>query len=297
MDIALTGSSGLIGTHLVDVLTGAGHRVLRLVRRTPASTDEARWDPERGTIDAASLEGLDAVVHLAGEGIGERRWTPEQKARIRSSRVDGTMLLATTLAGLQRPPSRLLSGSAIGVYGDTGARAVDETAPPGSGFLPEVCVAWEAAAQPAIDAGIATAFLRTGVVLSPDGGALARQLPFFKLGLGGRSGRGDQFLSWITIDDHIAATVSLLGDEPVTGPVNLTAPNPVTNAEFTRQLGRTLHRPTTIIPMAGPRLLFGRELADTLLLESQRVEPAVLTDRGFEFSHPTIDAALRHLLG
>ena len=189
MDIAITGSSGLIGTKLRSHLERGGHRVLRVVRRAGdrPSSDEMLWDPAAGTIDERALDGIDAVVHLAGEGIGEKRWTAEQKERIRSSRTDGTTLLATTLARLDRAPKRLLSGSAIGVYGDTGERPTDESGPAGTGYLPDLCIAWENAAQPAIDAEISTAFLRTGVVLSPDGGALARQLPFFKAGLGGRS--------------------------------------------------------------------------------------------------------------
>lgn len=297
MDVAITGSSGLIGSHLRRALESEGHRVLRVVRRASErpSTDEALWDIEAGTIDAAAFEGIDAVIHLAGEGIGERRWTPEQKQRIRESRTQGTALLATTLAGLQRPPARLLSGSAIGYYGDTGDRPTDETGHAGTGFLPDVVDAWESAAAPATDAGIATTFLRTGVVLSPKGGALARQLPFFKFGLGGRSGNGRQYLSWIDIDDHLAATIWLLSAD-LDGPVNLTAPNPVTNAEFSSALGRALKRPTTIIPMFGPRLLFGRELADTLLLESQRIVPARLTEAGFEFRYPKLDASFAHLL-
>ena len=298
MDIAITGSSGLIGTRLASRLERDGHRVLRVVRRPSErpNSDEAVWDPARGTIDRDALEGIDAVVHLAGEGIGEKRWTPEQKAAIRDSRLDGTTLLATTLAALNRRPARLLSGSAIGIYGDTGDRATDERGPVGTGFLPDLCLAWEDAARPAVDAGISTAYLRTGVVLSPDGGALAKQLPFFKAGLGGRSGNGRQYLSWITIDDHIDAVVSLLTSD-VVGPVNLTAPHPVTNSVFVKALGRVLHRPTTVIPMFGPRMLFGKELADTLLLESQRILPAVLEGAGHRFSHPTVDVALAHLLG
>jgi len=297
MDIAITGATGLIGTRLATSLESSGHRVLRVVRRPSGrpGTDETVWDPAAGRIDAGAFDGLDAVVHLAGEGIGEGRWTPEQKRRIRDSRTDGTALLARTLATLPRPPRRLLSGSAIGFYGDTGDRPTDESGPAGTGYLPEVCVAWEAAAQPAVDAGIATAYLRTGVVLSAAGGALAKQLLPFKLGLGGRSGSGRQYVSWITLDDHVAATTWLL-DADIAGPVNLTAPNPVTNAEFATALGRALHRPTTIIPMIGPRLLMGRELADTLLLESQRIVPGVLESSGFSFSHPTIDGALRHVL-
>lgn len=297
MDIAITGSSGLIGTKLRSQLERGGHRVLRVVRRAGdrPSSDEMLWDPAAGTIDERALDGIDAVVHLAGEGIGEKRWTAEQKERIRSSRTDGTTLLATTLARLDRAPKRLLSGSAIGFYGDTGERTTDESGPAGTGYLPDLCIAWENAAQPAIDAGISTAFLRTGVVLSPDGGALARQLPFFKAGLGGRSGSGRQFISWIDIDDYITAVEWLLTAD-VVGPVNLTAPTPVTNATFAKALGRALHRPTTVIPMFGPRMLFGKELADTLLLESQRIIPAVLDRSGHEFTYPTIDASLGHLV-
>jgi uncharacterized protein (TIGR01777 family) len=295
MDIAVTGASGLIGTALTRSLAAQGHRVLRLVRSAGGGTDTVRWDPAAGTIDAAGLEGVDAVIHLAGEGIGEKRWSAEQKEKIRTSRTLGTALIASTLAGLQTPPKVLLSGSAIGFYGDTGDRVVDETAPAGSDYLASVCVDWEAAAAPAVEAGIRTAFLRTGIVLSPDGGALGKQLPFFKLGAGGRAGKGTQWMSWISMDDEIAATEFLLTAE-VSGPVNLVAPNPATNAEFTKALGRAVHRPTTIIPMAGPRLLFGKELADSLLLTSTRVAPAVLTAAGFTFGQPDLDGALRSVL-
>lgn len=294
MEIAITGASGLIGGALVRRLEADGHHVLRLVRRTPQE-GEAHWDPAAGTIDAGALDGIDAVVHLAGEGIGEKRWTAEQKTKIRTSRVQGTSLLAAAIADLDRPPATFVVGSAIGYYGDTGDRAVDETAPPGDDFLASICVDWESAARPATVAGIRTVLARTGIVLSVDGGALARQLPFFKLGLGGRSGNGRQYQSWISIDDEAAALAWLLTAE-VDGPVNLTAPEPVTNAEFAKTLGRVLHRPTTIIPMAGPRLLFGRELADALLLTSALVTPSVLTTHGFEFSHPKLDAALTDLL-
>jgi len=295
MDIAITGSNGLIGKRLVGDLEADGHRVLRVVRSADSSTDSMQWDPVKGTIDAAALEGIDAVIHLAGEGIAEKRWTDEQKATIRSSRELGTTLLATTLAGLDRPPTALLSGSAIGYYGDTADRITAENGPAGTGFLPDVCIAWEAAAAPAVEAGIRTMFLRTGVVLSAKGGSLGKQLPFFKFGLGGRSGRGNQYISWISLDDEVGAIAWLLGQE-LDGPVNLTAPNPVTNAQFARSLGSALHRPTTVIPMIGPRVLFGRELADTLLLESARIIPAKLTQGGYEFRHPTIDVALAHLV-
>ncbi len=298
MDIAITGSSGLIGSALGRRLSDAGHRVLRVVRPSSANTsgDTITWDPAAGSIDAAGLEGLDAVVNLAGEGIGERRWTPEQKQRILDSRVRGTTLLAATLAGLDRPPAVLLSGSAIGVYGDTGDRPVDETRAPGSDFLAQVCVEWEGATTAASEAGIRTVLLRTGIVLDADGGALGKQLTFFRLGLGGRSGSGRQYWSWITLTDEVAAIEFLLTAD-VSGPVNLTAPNPSTNAEFARTLGRVLGRPTTVIPMIGPRLLLGRELADSLLLTSQRVLPGVLESAGFPFTDPELEAALRSVVG
>ena len=300
MDIAITGASGLIGTPLVAKLTAEGHRVLRLVRSThptAGGSDTSAWDPVEGTIDAAALEGIDAVIHLAGAGIGDKRWTDEQKRILRTSRTLGTGLLARTLAGLDRPPGHLLSGSAIGYYGDTGDRATDESGPAGSDFLSGICVDWEAAAQPAIDAGIATTFLRTGIVLSPDGGALGKQLLPFKLGLGGRAGSGRQYQSWISIDDELGAIGFLLAHPELTGPVNLTAPDPVTNAEFTKALGKALHRPTTVLPMFGPRLLFGRELADTLLLSSQRIVPGVLSAAGYPYAHPDLAEALAYLLG
>jgi uncharacterized protein len=297
MDIAVTGSTGLIGTRLVESLEAHGHRVLRLVRPGSASpdADHAPWDPATGSIDAAALEGIDAVVHLAGEGIAERKWTPEQKERILRSRTDGTTLLAETIAKLDRPPSTFLSGSAVGFYGETGDRVTDETGPPGSDFTASVCIDWEASAAAAADAGIRTAFLRTGIVLDDRGGALAKQLPFFRAGLGGRAGSGKQYLSWISLSDEIRAIEFLLGSD-LAGPVNLTAPNPVSNSEFTRTLGHVLGRPTTILPMFGPRLLYGRELADSLLLTSQRVVPAALGGAGFAFDHPELEGALRSIL-
>lgn len=306
MDIAVTGSTGLIGRRLVADLRTAGHRVLGVVRPSSSSAtgDTISWDPAVGTIDAGGFEGLDAVVHLAGEGIAEKRWTDDQKRRILESRTQGTGLLARTLAGLQKPPTVLLSGSAVGYYGDTGDRVTDESGPAGRDFPAMVCVAWEDAATPAVEAGLRVAFLRTGIVLSTDGGALAKQLPAFKLGLGGRAGKGTQFQSWISIDDEVGAIIHLLGagtggvgaGAAVSGPVNLTAPDPVTNAEFTKALGAALHRPTTILPMFGPRLLFGRELADSLLLTSQRVVPTALEASGYSFRHPDIEGALRALL-
>lgn len=297
MKVAITGSSGLLGSALVGGLRGAGHTAVRIVRREGDRPDEVAWDPERGTIDAAALEGVDAVVHLAGAGIGDQRWTEDRKREILESRVKGTTLLAETLAGLDRKPRVLLSASGIDYYGDTGDAVVTEATPSGTGFLAEVCRQWEAATAAAAAAGIRTVLMRTGVVQSPDGGALKRTLPPFKFGIGGRFGSGRQWWSWISIDDHVRAMLHLI-DGDVSGPANLTAPNPVTNREYTKALGRELGRPTLLpIPMAGPRLLLGRELADTLLLASHRILPAVLQESGFEFRHPTIEQCLAAVLG
>ncbi len=293
MDVAVTGSTGLIGTALVAALAQAGHRAIRVIR---GDGHGIKWDPKAGTIDAAALEGIDAVVHLAGAGIGDRRWNDAYKRELLDSRVQGTGLLARTLAGLQRPPAVLVSASAIGWYGDRGDDVLDETAGPGSGFLADLCRQWEAAADPARDAGIRVAHPRSGIVLSPKGGALKKQLPLFKLGLGGRLGPGTQWQSWIALDDEVAALLHLLGAE-VAGPVNLTAPNPVTNLEFTKTLGTVLHRPTLIpVPSFAPKLLLGSELADVLLFEGQRVVPRVLEASGYAFHHPDLEGALRSML-
>jgi uncharacterized protein (TIGR01777 family) len=296
MDVAITGASGLIGTALVGLLRAEGHRPIRLVRRAASGADEITWDPAGGTIDAASLEGVGAVVHLAGAGIGDKRWSDAYKREILESRTLGTGLLARTLAGLDRRPAAFLSGSAIGFYGAHGDEEFDETSPAGSGFLADVVQAWEGAAAPAAEAGIRTAFLRTGIVLSPAGGALKKQLPIFKSGLGGRFGSGRAWQSWISIDDEVGAIVFLL-DATVAGPVNLTAPNPVTNAEFTKVLGTVLRRPTAMpIPSFGPKLLLGREAADALLFTGQRVLPRVLESAGYRFADPQLEGALRRLL-
>jgi uncharacterized protein (TIGR01777 family) len=287
--VAVTGSSGLIGTALSTSLERDGHDVLR-VRRGE------HWDPTTGRIDRAAFEGLDAVVHLGGVGIADSRWTAAQKGRVLTSRTAGTTLLATTLARLDAPPAVLLSGSAVGYYGDHGDTIIDESSTPGDDFPARVCIEWEASAAAAADAGIRVAYLRTGVVQATEGGALAKQLPFFRLGLGGRAGSGRQYLSWITLVDEVRAIRFLL-DHDVSGPVNLVAPEPVTNAEYTTALGAALHRPTTILPMIGPRLLYGRELADSLLLTSQRAVPAVLLEAGFDFEHPTLPEALESVLG
>ncbi len=297
MDVVISGSSGLIGSALVGALRAAGHRPVRLVRRPAAGADEIAWDPAAGQIDAASLEGVGAVVHLAGAGIGDRRWTEAYKQQILESRTASTSLLATTVASLGRPPAVFLSGSAIGFYGASATETFTERSPHGSGFLAEVCVAWEAAAAPAVDAGIRTAFLRTGIVLSPAGGALRKQLPLFRLGLGGRFGSGRQWQSWISIDDEVAAIIHLLTSS-VHGPVNLTAPNPVTNGEFTKTLGRVLRRPAVLpVPRFAPALLLGGELADNLLFTGQRVLPEVLLADGYAFRHAELEDCLRALLG
>lgn len=292
MELVVTGASGFVGSALVPALRGAGHDVRRLVRRTPAAPDELQWDPDAGTIDAGGLAGVEGAVHLAGEGIAEKRWSPEQKRRIRESRVRGTSLLSSTLAGLDHRPSVLLSGSAVGFYGDRGDELLDESSPPGRGFLSEVVQAWEAATAPAEHAGIRVVHLRTGIVLSPDGGAMAKTLPLFRLGLGGPIGRGREWWPWITLEDEVRAIVHLLGVD-VFGPVNLVAPNPVRNAEYTRALGAALHRPALLpVPRLGPAALLGRELAGALLGQSQRVVPQRLLASGFAFSHPEIGPAL-----
>ena len=298
MRVAVTGSTGFIGRALVASLRGDGHEVVRVVRGSKVDDEPTvRWDLDARTIDPAGLEGVDAVVHLAGESIAGKRWTDEQRRRILDSRTSGTDLLARALAGLDRPPRTLLSGSAIGYYGDRGDEELTEASDPGSLFLSEVCEAWEAAARAAVDAGIRTAFLRTGIVLAGTGGVLGKMLPLFRFGLGGKLGDGRQWMSWITLADHVRAMRFLL-DHEVGGPVNLTAPAPVTNAAFTKALGTVLGRPTVVpVPRFGPRLLLGRALADELLFASQRVAPAVLGDAGFEFEAPELDGALRAVLG
>lgn len=298
MDIAITGSSGLVGTALKADLTAKGHRPIGVVRRQPKpGSDEIQWDPAAGTIDAESLNGVGAVVHLAGAGIADKRWTDARKQLILDSRVDSTTLLATTLAGLAKPPGAFVSGSAVGFYGSRGDEELTESSTRGEGYLADVTVAWEEAAQPAIDAGIRTTFARTGIVLSTAGGALAKQLPLFKFGLGGKLGNGRQWLPWISIDDEINALQFLIESE-LSGPVNLTAPAPCTNAEFTTALGKALGRPTILpIPSFGPKLLLGADLADALLFGSQKILPNVLTTAGYSFVHADIATALNDICG
>ncbi|WCO68540.1 TIGR01777 family oxidoreductase [Iamia majanohamensis] len=296
MRIAVTGSHGLIGGALVRSLEGDGHRVVRVVRGTPGPS-EVRWDIDAGEIDTAGLEGLDGVVHLAGAGIASSRWTEEHKAAVLHSRSRGTALLSEALASLSEPPPVLVSGSAIGYYGDRGDEVLTEDSPPGEGFLPEVCLAWEAATGLAASAGIRVAHVRTGIVLSPDGGALGKQLLPFKLGLGGPAGAGHQWMPWISLDDEVAAIRFLL-DHDVAGPVDLTAPHPVSNRVFAKTLGKVLHRPAVLpIPRAVTHLPLGvGALVENLLFSSARVLPAVLEEAGFSFRHETLEEALRDLL-
>jgi uncharacterized protein len=297
MIVAITGSTGLVGSVLVDALEADGHLVRRLVRRpTREGQHEIRWDPEGGTIEAAELAHVDAVVHLAGENLAAHRWTTAFKEKIRDSRVRGTRLLCETLAGLASKPTVLVSASAIGYYGDRGAESVDETSTPGTGFLAEVCQQWEAATHPARDANIRVVNLRTGVVLSRRGGALAQMLTPFKLGLGGAIGSGQQYLSWISVDDLTRVIQFALSAAALAGPVNAVTPEPVTNREFTKTLGRVLGRPTVFpMPAFAARLAFG-EMADEMLLSSIRVKPRALTTLGFEFLLPQLEPALRHAI-
>jgi uncharacterized protein (TIGR01777 family) len=295
MKIIVSGSSGLVGAALIPRLAQAGHEVTRLVRRAPMP-GELRWDPTAGTIDAAALEGCDAVIHLAGAGIADHRWTDEYKRELRESRTAPTRLLAQAIAGLDRRPAVMLSASAIGWYGPRNDELLDEQSEPGTGFLADICRDWEAATAPAEEAGIRVAHLRTGIVLSTKGGALKKQLPLFKLGLGGKFGDGTQWQSWISMPDEVGAISHLLTAD-VRGAVNLTAPTPVRNAEFTAALATALHRPAVVpIPSFGPKLLLGSELAEALLYTGQRVLPTALLAAGYRFEHPTIDVALRALL-
>jgi uncharacterized protein len=297
MKVLISGSHGLVGKALVDSLVEDGHEVVRLVRRahTPGVL-EVEWHPNQGRIDAQHLEGLDAVIHLAGESIASGRWTDEKKRAIRESRTKGTRLLSETLAQLSQPPSVFISASAIGYYGNRGDEELTEKSSPGDDFLASVCVEWEEAARPAAEKGIRTILARFGIILDREGGALAKMMTPFRMGIGGRVGDGRQWMSWIALDDVINALKFLLLDSAVRGPVNIVAPNPVTNAEFTKTLGRVLSRPTFFpIPAFGARLAFG-EMADALLLSSQRVEPAVLEARGFAPYWPRLEPALQHLL-
>ncbi|MFI9174324.1 TIGR01777 family oxidoreductase [Streptomyces lincolnensis] len=290
--IAVSGASGLIGSALVRSLTADGHQVVRLVRHAPRSEDEVRWDPEAGRVDTAGLAGCDAVVNLAGAGVGDHRWTEAYKTRIRSGRVLGTKALAEAAASLDTPPRVFVNGSAIGFYGETGDRTVDEDAPPGQGFLPELCVEWEGAAAPAEAAGIRTAFVRTGLVVSRGGGAWAKLFPLFKAGLGGRMGDGRQYWSFVSLHDEVAAIRHLLDTEGLSGPFNVTAPQPLTNREITAAMGRVLRRPTLFtVPAPVLNTVLGEMAGD--VLGSQRVVPKRLLESGFTFAFPGIEEAIR----
>lgn len=295
MRILMSGASGLIGSALSSHLSANGHTVTRLVRRD-AREGEHTWDPVAASLDPAAFDGCDAVINLSGANIGDKRWTDQYKSELLSSRLQTTTLLATTMAGLDTKPSVFISGSAIGWYGDRGDERLDELSPAGADFLSNLCQQWEAATLPAEDAGIRTVHVRTGIVLSAQGGALKKQLPLFKLGLGGRFGNGHQWQSWISINDEVGAITHLLTTD-ICGAVNITAPNPVTNSEFTTTLAKVLHRPAVLpIPSFGPKMLFGGEMVDALLLSGQRVSPTALQRSGYEFLHETLDVALRDLL-
>lgn len=290
--IAVTGASGLIGSALVRSLTADGHEVVRLVRRAARGADEVCWNPEEQYVDAAGLEGCDAVVNLAGAGVGDHRWTDAYKKKIRDSRVLGTAALAEAVAALDRPPRVFVSASAIGIYGETGERPVDEDTPPGDGFLPSVCVAWEEAAAPVQEAGVRTAFARTGLVVAHKGGAWGKLFPLFKAGLGGRMGDGRQYWSFIALHDEVAAIRHLIDTDGLSGPFNLTAPNPLTNGEITAAMGRVLRRPTLFtVPAPALRLVLGEMSGD--VLGSQRVLPKRLLESGFTFAFPEIEGAVR----
>ena len=301
MDVLVTGSTGFIGSALLPALVAAGHRPIRAVRgrAAPAGVDAIRWDPDAGTIDTGALEDLGAVVHLAGAGIGDKRWTDDRKRVILESRTRGTRTLAEALASLQRPPPVLVSSSGVGYYGsDAGDTILTEESPPGHDFLARVCVEWEAATAPAADAGIRVVRMRQGIVLGRDGGMIQQLLTPFRLGLGGRLGSGEQWMSWITIDDLVDAILFALRTDALAGPANLTAPEPVRNKGFTAALGRALHRPTLIpTPLAPLRAIYGGELVEHMVLASQRAVPKALEERGFQFRHPTLDAALHAVLG
>ena len=295
MRIAVTGSSGLIGSALVPHLRAAGHDVQRVVRRAAAAPDEITWDPAKGTIDLAALNGVDGVVHLAGAGVGDHRWSDDYKREILDSRIDSTNTIVRAMQQLEHRPRVLVSASAIGWYGDTGDRIVDETAPAGTGFLADVVRAWEGASQVAVESGIRVVNPRTGLVVAKSGGAWARMFPLFKLGLGGKLGNGKQYWSWISLRDEVCALQFLLEQEHLAGAVNLTAPNPVTNAEVTKVMGEVLGRPT-LLPAPAFALKAALGEFSTEVLGSARVVPAVLDNAQFRFQDTTIESAIRTAL-
>ncbi len=293
MRVIISGASGLIGSALSSELRTGGHDVVALVRRPAAGPNEVQWDPAKGTLSAEALAGADAVVHLAGAGIGDHRWTDDYKREVLESRTKSTTLLAERIAECSQRPPVLLSGSAIGIYGASDDRELDESSPAGTGFLADVCVQWEAGTAAAAEAGVRVAHLRTGIVLTKQGGALKKMLPLFKLGVGGKFGNGRQWMSWISLPDEVSAIIHLLTHD-VHGAVNLTAPAPVNGAEFATTLGKVLHRPAKLpVPAFGPKLLLGSELADALLFTGQRVLPKVLQQSGYTFQHATLTEALQ----
>ncbi len=297
MKIFVTGSSGLIGSALVAFLTAHGHTVTRLVRRSPRpGAEEIFWNPEAGSIDASSLEGFEAAVHMAAESLAAIRWTPAKKKRILESRIRGTELLARTLATLGRPPQVMISASAVGYYGDRGAEELREDSSAGSGFLSDVCRHWEQAASVVADRGIRLVLLRQGLVLSAAGGALPRMLPPFRLGIGGRLGSGTQYMGWLALDDLLEIVMFVLLHHELSGPINAVAPEPVTNRDFTRALGHALGRPAFLtIPAIAVQMMFG-EMGKQLLLASTRAVPERLAQAGFQFRFPDLETALRHVL-
>jgi uncharacterized protein (TIGR01777 family) len=296
MRVAIAGSSGLIGTALVALLRQAGHDVLRLVRRPPRGPDERAWDPSAATMDADTLEGTDAVVNLCGSAMGNRRWSGEIKQAIRDSRIGPTEVLAAAVAEHGVPV--LVSASGVGYYGDTADREVDETSPLGSGFLAQVCRDWEAATAPAVRAGARVVRVRTGLVISGAGGLMGQLKPLFAVGLGARLGSGAQYMPWISLDDEVGAIRFALEHDELSGPVNLSGPDPVTNAEFTRAVGEAMHRPTPlVVPGFALRLIRGAELVDEMVMTGQRAVPSVLCQYGYPFQHATLRAALATALG
>ncbi len=292
--VAIAGSSGLIGSALIAALRSADHRVIRIVRRVPNGRDEVRWNPDSGEFDPGELEGVDAVVNMCGVGVGDKRWSGAYKQLLRDSRIDPTEVISAAVVEAGVPV--LVNASAVGYYGDTGSRIADESAPPGTGFLAQLCVDWEAATAPAQDAGVRVVLARTGLVLSPGGGLLAKLKPLFALGLGGRLAGGHQYMPWISLDDEVRALLFAI-NQPMSGPVNLTGPAPVTNAEFTAALGRALKRPAPfLVPGFALKTLLG-EFAEEGLLGGQRAIPAALERAGFAFHHNTIGEALAYALG
>jgi hypothetical protein len=296
MRVLIAGASGLVGSALVPALETEGTEVTRLVR-TPARSGEIEWHPNNDQLDPSQLEGFDAVIHLGGENIAAGRWTDDQKRKIRDSRVNGTHLLSEAIAKLAKRPKVFVCASATGIYGDRGDEILDDQSESGGGFLAGVCREWEQATGPAVQAGVRTVNLRFGPILAREGGMLAKLLTPFKMGMGGKVGSGKQYISWVSIDDAIGATRVALKDESIRGPLNVVSPNPVTNEVFTKALGHILNRPTALaMPAFAARLAFG-EMADEMLLVSQRVIPKRLADAGYEFQQPELEGALRHHLG